>query len=129
MWRPRLPALRNWLAPGTEKQTHRPGQWTLPPESDLGRYWTSNKLHSVADQPWYKDNNPYLGLPRKYLGITRRRLPGDKGGESQNPRPGRRATPIRRGAWSPGVRRPGIKVETHRKDWGFSSPRPRERLT
>ncbi|KAH7625560.1 hypothetical protein B0T09DRAFT_325409 [Sordaria sp. MPI-SDFR-AT-0083] len=79
MWRPRLPA------PGTEKQTRRPGQWTLPPESDPERYWASNKPHSVADQPWYKDNNPYLGLPRKYLGITRRRLPRDRGGESQNP--------------------------------------------
>ncbi|CCC10877.1 unnamed protein product [Sordaria macrospora k-hell] len=67
MWRPRLPALRNWLAPGTEKQTHRPGQWTLPPESDPELYWASNKPHSLADQPWYKDNNPYLRLPRKYL--------------------------------------------------------------
>ncbi|KAA8630759.1 hypothetical protein SMACR_04108 [Sordaria macrospora] len=67
MWRPRLPALRNWLAPSTEKQTHQLRQWTLPPESDPELYWASNKPHSLMDQPWYKDNNPYLGLLRKYL--------------------------------------------------------------
>ncbi|KAK3334762.1 hypothetical protein B0H65DRAFT_436166 [Neurospora tetraspora] len=67
VWLPRLPALRNWLAPGAERQPHRPGQWTLPPESDPDLYWADNKPQSLADQPWHRNNNPYLGLPRKHL--------------------------------------------------------------
>lgn len=63
---PRLPALRNWLAPVADKQPRQKGRWTLPPEADPDLYWATNKPACLADQPWHR-HNPYLGLPRKHL--------------------------------------------------------------
>ncbi|KAK3933771.1 hypothetical protein QBC46DRAFT_237272, partial [Diplogelasinospora grovesii] len=64
-WLPRLPAVREWLAPGAPPKTKKP-EWTLPPEVNPAGWWEAHRPEGFKNIAWHH-KYPYLKLPRQHL--------------------------------------------------------------